>query len=55
MILHNHVQFLVFSSNFSSAGKGPFMTSKAKNMPQRCTLNFLRGAGYRVKGGVVVE
>ena len=29
----------VFSSKFSSAGKGPFMSGKAK-MPQRCT--FLR-------------
>ena len=45
MILHNHVQFLVFSLNFSSTGKGPFMTSKAKNMAQRCTLNFLGGGG----------
>jgi len=25
----------VFSLNFSSAGKGPFMASKAKNMHQR--------------------
>ena len=33
----------VFSLNFSSAGKGPFMASKAKNMPQRCT--FPRGEG----------
>ena len=28
----------VFSLNFSSAGKGPFLTSKAKNMYQRYTL-----------------
>ena len=32
----------VFSSKFSSAGKGPFMAGKAK-MPQRCT--FLGGGG----------
>ena len=34
---------LVFSLNFSSAGKGPFMTSKAKNMCQRCTFPGGRG------------
>ena len=34
----------VFSLNFSSAGKGPFMASNAKNMPQRCT--FPGGGGY---------
>ena len=28
----------VFSLNFSSAGKGPFMAGKAKNMHQRCNL-----------------
>jgi len=33
----------VFSLNFSSAVKGPFMASKAKNMHQRCT--FLQGMG----------
>ena len=32
---------VIFSLNFSSAGKGPFMADKAKNMPQRCT--FLEG------------
>ena len=31
-------QYPVFSLNFSSAGKGPFLTGKAKNMGQRCTL-----------------
>ena len=30
-----------FSLNFSSAGKGPFMAGKEKNMPQWCT--FLGG------------
>ena len=50
MILHIHVQ--CFPKNFSS-GKGPFMTRKAKNMPQRCTFNFLGGLGFR--GGVVVK
>ena len=34
--------FTVFSLNFSSAGKGPFIAGKAENMHQRCT--FL-GAG----------
>ena len=33
----------VFSLNFSSAGKEPFMASKANNMHQRCT--FLGGGG----------
>ena len=33
----------VFSLNFSSAGKGPFMAGKAKNMCQRRT--FLGGGG----------
>ena len=33
----------VFSLNFSSAAKGPFMAGKAKNMPQRHT--FLVGGG----------
>ena len=40
----------VFSSKFSSAGKGPFMAGKAK-MPQRCT--FLEGGGG--EGGERVE
>ena len=31
----------VFSLKFRSAGKGPFMASKAKNIHQRCT--FLMG------------
>ena len=33
----------VFSLNFRSAGEGPFMAGKAKNMCQRCT--FLGGGG----------
>ena len=33
----------VFSLNFSSTGKGPFMAGKAENMPQRCT--FQGGGG----------
>ena len=33
----------MFSLNFSSAGKGPFIASKAKNMHQRHT--FLGGGG----------
>ena len=33
----------MFSLNFSSAGKGPFMAGKAKNMCQRHT--FLGGGG----------
>ena len=36
----------VFSLNFSSAGKGPFMASKAKNICQRHT--FLGGGGKGV-------
>ena len=42
----------VFSSKFSSAGKGPFMAGKAK-MPQRCT--FLGGGGGEGGGGVEVH
>ena len=38
----------VFSLNFSSAGKGPFMAGKAKNMPQRHT--FLVGGGGGGRG-----
>ena len=37
-------QYPVFSLNFGSAGKGPFLTSKAKNMWQRCTLLAGRGS-----------
>ena len=38
----------VFFLNFSSAGKGPFMASKAKNVHQRCTfLQRMRGSGVR--------
>jgi len=36
---------VIFSLNFSSAGKGPFMAGKAKNMPQRCTFLDGRGGG----------
>ena len=36
----------VFSLNFSSAGKGPFMASKSKNICQRHT--FLGGGGKGV-------
>ena len=32
----------MFSLNFSSAGKGPFMAGKAKNAPE---AHFLRGMG----------
>ena len=39
----------VFSLNFSLAGKGPFLTGKAKNMRQRRTL--LPGEGLRVHEG----
>ena len=34
-----------FSPNFSSAGKGPFMDGKAKN------IHFSRGVGGAVEGG----
>ena len=44
--LHDKVLYVpVFSLNFSSAGKGPFMAGKAKNMHQRC--NLLGGGGVR--------
>ena len=33
----------VFSLNFSSTGKGPFMAGKAENMPQRCTFQGVGG------------
>ena len=39
----------VFSLNFSLAGKGPFLTGKAKNMFQTRTL--LPGEGFRVHEG----
>ena len=42
--LHDKLLYVpVFSLNFSSAGKGPFMAGKANNMPQRC--NLLGGKG----------
>ena len=39
----------VFSLNFSSAGKGPFMAGKVKNMDQRCTFLERRAGGSRVR------
>ena len=37
--LHDKLLYVpVFSLNFSSAGKGPFMAGKANNMQQRCNL-----------------
>ena len=42
--LHDKLLYVpVFSLNFSSAGNGPFMAGKAKNMHQRC--NLLAGEG----------
>ena len=42
--LHDKLLYVpVFSLNFSSAGKGPFMAGKAKHMYQRC--NLLGGEG----------
>ena len=35
----------VFSLNFSSAGKGPFKASKAKNVHQKCTFLGAGGSG----------
>ena len=35
--------------NFSSAGKGPFLTGKAKNICQRCTFLREGGSGVRDK------
>ena len=35
----------VFSLNFSSTGKGPFMAGKAENMFQRCTFQGVGGGG----------
>ena len=40
----------VFSLNFSSAGNWSFLTGKAKNMHQRCTV-LLEGAGGGGGGG----
>ena len=42
-ICYTNGRLPVFSLNLSSAGKGPFMAGKAKNMCQRCT--FLGGRG----------
>ena len=41
----------VFSLNFSSTGKGPFMAGKAENMPQRCTFQG-GGGGKEWSSGV---
>ena len=41
----------VFSLNFSSTGKGPFMAGKAENMPQRCTFQ-VSGGGKECSSGV---
>ena len=44
--LHDKVLYVpVFSLNFSSAGKGPFMAGKAKNIHQRCNLLGGEGSG----------
>lgn len=43
----------VFSLNFRSAGKGPFMAGKAENMPQRCTFQGGGVGGGGVRSGVV--
>ena len=37
----------VFSLNFTTAGKGPFMDGEAKNMCQRCTPWGDGGSGVR--------
>ena len=37
-------QYPVFSLNFSSASKEPFLTGKAKNVWERCTLLAERGS-----------
>ena len=42
----------VFSLNFSSTGKGPFMAGKAENMPQRCTFQGGGGGGKEGSSGV---
>ena len=43
----------LLSLHFSSAGKGPFMTGKAKNMCQRSTvLAEEGGGGFRIHGGI---
>ena len=36
---------IVFSLNFSSAGKGPLMARKAKNLHRRCTFPGSGGGG----------
>ena len=49
MIIYNGADNSVFSLHFSLAGKGPFLTGKAKNVFQRRTL--LPGEGLRVHEG----
>ena len=49
----------VFSLNFSSTGKGPFMAGKAENMPQRCTFQggkeWSEGHGLTLGGAKFFE
>ena len=48
----------LLSLHFSSAGKGPFMTGKAKNMCQRSTILAEGGgwgAGFRIHGGIYFQ
>jgi len=47
-VLTKSVPYTVFSLNFRSAGKGPFMAAKAQIMHQR--HNFLRGRGVVERG-----
>ena len=35
----------MFSLNFNSAGKGPFIAGKAKNVQQKCTFLGAGGSG----------
>ena len=42
---HYHCHYPVFSLNFTSAGKGPVLASKAKNMHQRHTFLGRGGKG----------
>ena len=48
----------LLSLHFSSAGKGLFMTSKAKNMCQRNTVlaeEWGGGGGFRIHGGIYIR
>ena len=49
---HYHYNYPVFSLNFTSAGKGPVLASKAKNMHQRHTLLGRGGGGGKGCSGV---